>query len=138
MFYLEEVHPLNWVTHPSDSKESTCKAGELGSIPGLGGSPGEGNNYPLQYSGLENSTDRGAWQATGHGLQRVRCDWVTFTSFHPKTNLWLNELLPPPHHKFSAMIWQWFKCTSIVHKIKRIKSIRCYIFINKLCIGDFA
>ena len=39
----------------SDGKESTCNAGDLGSIPGLGKSPGEGNSYPLQYSGLENS-----------------------------------------------------------------------------------
>ena len=44
---------------PDDSagKESTCSAGDLGSIPGLGRSPGEGNSYPLQYSGLENSMD---------------------------------------------------------------------------------
>ena len=41
----------------SDSKESTCNAGDLGSIPGLGGSPGEGKGNPLQYSGLENSMD---------------------------------------------------------------------------------
>ena len=46
----------------SDSKESTCKAGEPGSIPGSGRSPGEGNGYPLQYSCLENSMDRGDWQ----------------------------------------------------------------------------
>ena len=38
-----------------DGKESTCNLGDLGSIPGLGRSPGEGNGYPLQYSGLENS-----------------------------------------------------------------------------------
>ena len=38
-------------------KESTCNVGDLGSIPGLGRSPGEGNGYPLQYSGLENSID---------------------------------------------------------------------------------
>ena len=38
-------------------KESTCNAGDLGSIPGLGRSPGEGKGYPLQYSGLENSMD---------------------------------------------------------------------------------
>ena len=42
---------------PSASKESTCNAGDLGSIPGLGGSPGEGKSYPLQYFGLENSMD---------------------------------------------------------------------------------
>jgi len=39
----------------SNSKEFTCNAGDLGSIPGLGGSPGEGDGYPLQYSDLENS-----------------------------------------------------------------------------------
>ena len=39
----------------SDGKESACSAGDLGSIPGLGRSPGEGKGYPLQYSGLENS-----------------------------------------------------------------------------------
>ena len=45
----------------SDGKESACNAGDLGSIPGLGRSPGEGNSYPLQYSSLENPMDRGAW-----------------------------------------------------------------------------
>ena len=48
----------------STGKEYACNAGNLGSIPGLGRSPGEGNGYPLQYSCLENSMDRGAWQAT--------------------------------------------------------------------------
>ena len=45
----------------SERKEFTCHRGDLGSVPGLGRSPGEGNSHPLQYSGLENSTDRGAW-----------------------------------------------------------------------------
>ena len=48
----------------SDGKESVCNAGDLGSIPGLGRSPGEGNGYPLQYYSLENSTDKGACWAT--------------------------------------------------------------------------
>ena len=43
-------------------------AGDLGSVPGLGRSPGEGNGHPLQYSGLENPMDRGVWQATVHGV----------------------------------------------------------------------
>ena len=43
-----------------DGKESACNAGDLGSIPGLGKSPGEGNGNPLQYSCLENPMDRGA------------------------------------------------------------------------------
>ena len=51
----------------SDGKESACNVGDLGSIPGLGRSPGEGNGSPLHYSGLENPVDRGAWQATVHG-----------------------------------------------------------------------
>ena len=59
-------------TGGSGSKESACNAGDLGSIPGLGRSPGEGNGYPLQYSGLENSKDRGAWQATIHGVAKRR------------------------------------------------------------------
>ena len=46
------------------SKEYSCNARDLGLIPGLGRSPGEGKCYLLQYSGLENSRDRGAWQAT--------------------------------------------------------------------------
>ena len=59
----------------SDSKESACNAQDPGSIPGLGRSPGEGNGYPLQYSCLENSMDRGAWWATVHGVtKRVRYD----------------------------------------------------------------
>ena len=56
----------------SDSKESACNAGDPGSIPGSGRSPGEGNGYPLQYSYLENPMDRGAWQATVHGVTESR------------------------------------------------------------------
>ena len=54
----------------SAGKESTCNEGDLGSIPGLRRSPGEGSNYPLHYSGLENSMDWGAWQATVHGITK--------------------------------------------------------------------
>ena len=54
----------------SAGKESACNAGHLGLIPGLGRSPEVGNDYPLQYSGLENSMDRGAWQATIHGVAK--------------------------------------------------------------------
>ena len=53
----------------SDSKESAYNAGDTGLIPGSGRrSPGEGNGYPLQYSCLENSMDRGDWQARVHGV----------------------------------------------------------------------
>ena len=52
----------------SEGKESTCNAGDSGSIPGLGRSAGEGNGNPFQYSCLENPMDRGAWWATVHGV----------------------------------------------------------------------
>ena len=52
----------------SDGKEPDYKAGDLGLIPGFGRSPEEGTGNPLQYSCLENSMDRGAWQATVHGI----------------------------------------------------------------------
>ena len=61
----------------SDCKESTCNAGDMGLIPGLGRSPGGGHGNPLQYSCLENPMDRGAWWATANGSQRVRHDWAT-------------------------------------------------------------
>ena len=54
----------------SDSKESACNAGALGSIPGSGRSPGERNGNPLQYSCLENSIDRGTWRSTVHGVEK--------------------------------------------------------------------
>ena len=54
----------------SDGKESACNVGDLHSTPGSGRSPGEGNDYPLQYSRLENSMDRGIWQATVHGVAK--------------------------------------------------------------------
>ena len=54
----------------SDGKESACNVGDLGSIPGSGRSPGEGNGYALQYSCLENPMDREAWWATVHGVAK--------------------------------------------------------------------
>ena len=54
----------------SEGKESAYSAGDLGLIPGLGRSPGEGNGYPLWYCCLENSMDRGAWWATVYGVSK--------------------------------------------------------------------
>ena len=55
----------------SDGKESACSAGDRGSTPGQGRSPGEGNGYPLQYSCLENPIDRGTW-AVVHGVAKSK------------------------------------------------------------------
>ena len=64
----------------SDGKESAFNAGDLASIPGLGRSPGEGNNYPLQYSCLEKSTDRGALQTTVRGIAKSQTQQRDFHS----------------------------------------------------------
>ena len=60
-------------------RASTYNAGDPGSIPGLGRSPGEGNGTPLQYSCLENPMDGGAWQATVHGVAKSRTRLSDFT-----------------------------------------------------------
>ena len=58
-------------------KNLPANAGDTGLIPGFGGSPGEGNFNPLQYSYLGNPMDRGAWWATVYGVARVRHDLAT-------------------------------------------------------------
>ena len=58
----------------SEVKASACNVGDLGSIPGSGRLPGEGNGNPLQYSCLENPMDEGAWWATVHGVTKVGYD----------------------------------------------------------------
>ena len=63
----------------SDSKASAYNTGDLGSIPGSGRSPGEGNGKPLQYSCMENPMDRGAWRATGHGVTKSQTRLNDFT-----------------------------------------------------------
>ena len=63
----------------SDGKASVYNAGDPGSIPGSGRSPGEGNGNPLQYYCLENPMDRGAWQATVHGVAKSQTGLSNFT-----------------------------------------------------------
>ena len=87
----------------SDSKVSAHSAGDLGSIPGSGRSPGEGNGNPLQYSCLENSMDGGAWWATVHGLQRVGYDWA-------RSLLHIYIFLHIPFH---SGLWQGIEYSSL-------------------------
>ena len=68
IFYISYSH--RGFPGSSADKESTCNAGDLGSVPGLGNSPGGGHGNPLQYSCLENPIDRGAWRATVHGVTK--------------------------------------------------------------------
>ena len=68
---LYKTLPIYWFFPGGlDSKESACSAENPSLIPELGRSPREGNGYPLQYSCLENSMDREAWQATVHGVTK--------------------------------------------------------------------
>ena len=83
---LSSLTELNWTEMSKETslvaqtvKASAYNAGDLGLIPGLGRSPGEGNGNPLQYSCLENSMDRGAWQATVHGVAKSRTQLSHFT-----------------------------------------------------------
>ena len=76
---LSDWTELNWMTYDgfpcgSAGKESACNVGDLGSVPGLGRSPGEGKGYPLQYSGLENSMD-----STVHGVTKSQ---TRLSDFH--------------------------------------------------------
>ena len=75
----------------SDSKESAHSAGDLGAIPGLGRSPGEGNDNQVQYSCLENFMDRGTWRATVHGIAKSQT-WLSSSHahMHKYTDLLLN------------------------------------------------
>ena len=94
----------------SDGKESSCSAGDLGSIPGLGRSPGEGNSNPLQYSCLENPMDRGVWWATVHGEARVRHKLAT------KLLVYIPPSPLPP-----SVTTVWFLCLWVY-----------FCFVNKL------
>ena len=89
--------------HSSVGKESACNAGDLSSVPEWGRSSGEGNGNPLQYSLLENPMDRGSWQATIHGITRVRHDLVT---------------KPPPPCSIYPILWNvcWFGLLLILFK----------------------
>ena len=78
----------------SDGKASACNVGDLGSIPRLERSPGEENGNPLQYSCMENSMDRGAWQAIVHGVAKSQTRLSNFTSSLLQTIIviYLNQL----------------------------------------------
>ena len=83
--FIEDIILLYlYVPCGSAGKESTCNVGELGLIPGLGRSPGEGKGYPLQYSGLEKSMDYTVTKS------RTRLDDFHFIILHPIIEKWQN------------------------------------------------
>ena len=83
----------------SVEKNPACNAGDLGSVPGSGRSPGAGYGNPLQYSCLENSMDRGAWRGTVHGVAK---SWIQLRDWH---------LVPSLHGK--QMGKQWKQCQTL-------------------------
>ena len=83
----------------SEGKVSAYDVGDLGQIPGLGRSSGEGNGNPLQYSCLENPMDREAWQATVHGVAKSRTRLSDFTSLHQEAVSHDNTY--SSHHSYS-------------------------------------
>ena len=105
---LEVLTQFNF-SDGSDGKESACSAEDLHSIPGLGRSLGEVNGYPLQYSCLENSVDRGACWATVHGVAKSRT-WLR--DFHSLTHTTQNRVL------FAALIYDSRRIQSKISKEK--------------------
>ena len=81
--FLKLIMTILGFSGGSDGTESACNAGELGLIPGSGRPPGEGNGNPLQYSCLENSMDRGAWQAAVYSVAK---SWAQLSNKHIEWN----------------------------------------------------
>ena len=91
----------------SDSKESACNAGDLGSIPESGRSPGEGKGYPLQYSCLENPMGKGAWRATVHGVAQSDMTEATYTHTHTHTHTGTADICQnTPGNLKESLNWQ--------------------------------
>ena len=84
--------------------------GDLGSIPGSGRSPGEGNGNPLQYSCLENFMDGGAWWATVHGVAKSQTRLSNFIYFTHSDNRFKNQMAfagLTPHGEEDQGVWVW-------------------------------
>ena len=86
----------------SGGKEIACNAGDPDLIPGSRRSPEEGNGYPVQYSGLENSMDRGAWQAT---VQVVAKSWIGPSDFCHHLMLWGRGTISAQFHITRCFRW---------------------------------
>ena len=89
----------------SDGKETVCNAGDLGSIPGLGRSPGEGNGKPLQYSCLENLMGREAWGSTVNGVSES--DMTEQLTFFKEVTCGNCEVLRSAISKQKQLLNQW-------------------------------
>ena len=119
----------------SDGDESAFSAGDLGSIPGLGRHPGEGNGCPLQYSCLENSMNRGAWRGTVHGVAELyTTEWLSLSLFH------INSLTVIIWNQSLLLKWittvSWKKCLCI-RNCTNFKSDHIETWKNQLTMVGF-
>ena len=108
------IYYLQGFSGRSDGKEFICNVGDLGSIPGLGRFPGEENGNSLQYSGLKNSTDRGASQATIHRVTKRR---TRLSNFYSLTHYWAS--LVAQRYRF------WMQC-------RRLRRCGFYLWVGKI------
>ena len=112
---------------PKMVTESAFNAGDLGSIP-ESGSPGEGNDYPLQYSCLQNSTDRGAWQATVHGSQKSQ----NYLNWEKCTESQKIKIISIFAFNIRQLKMFWFKETSVFpsNSCSLEKHIHCVLLLR--------
>ena len=124
---------LLYVDFPSSSavNESTCNEGDLGLIPGLGRSPGEGNSYPLQYSGLENSMDCKVHRVAKSGTQ--------LSSFH--TSFWNRQIgllrlsVPVNNWKLLFGLHKWICAGREVVTTSKVWAVLCFELFWTVCLG---
>jgi len=107
-----------------DCKESACNAGDLGSVPASGRSPGKGNGTPLQDSCLENSMDRGAWWAPVHGVATRFSDWTAIALTD-----WIEDTQTDVCKSRSSYssVWCWFRRCSLYSLNLILGSINHYV-----------
>ena len=136
----------------SDGKESACNAGDLGSIPESRRSPGVGNSNPLQYSCLENSMDRKAWQAIVHSIPNSRTQLSDWANMHGRsyyqavscsgtTKVWkriVGEWVGGEHGRKKVSYsnkkhtWYRYRLTSTQQSVGYCGNVKCSVNLHKL------
>ena len=114
---MTDVHLCKVFPHSSVGKESICRAGVLGSIPGWGRSPGEGSGNPLQYSCLKNPMDRRVWWASIHGVTEsgttnmdILIILITLVSWTLYLPMHLGEIFEISKINCAVFNLCWWKC----------------------------
>ena len=96
-------------------KNPPIYAGDTGSIPGLGRSPGEGNSNPPPYSCLENPTDRGAWWDIAHGVTKI---WTRLTTKHEIFKIQNNNAAKAEHKGKSTALYEFTKTPRLTKNVR--------------------